>query len=244
MSPILKKLFVLSSISVLLVICSANAKADPYLIQSGSVTASGISGNSTFVFAVGGSNASMSALTSTSGGSIAASQCFAGGPCIPGFSVNLSSNTGALAPSDFPSSGTVVLNGQTYFISSGLGPLPPFPGLAVTGSASFTAGSVIIPVSDAPTVTLTAPFTMDSHWIGRWDSGNIFFDFSGSGTATLVLNRVASKEGDPTYSLQSVTYNFSPTAVPEPATMIMLGTGLASVGLKAIMKRRRAHRRS
>jgi hypothetical protein len=173
----LRNLLACAAVTFLILVGTTNTRADSFVINGGYIVAQGVSSNFSFTFGISGAGSGMSARASTSGGGIAAANCFSGGPCIPGSSVNLSSNTGILDPTDFLG-GFVVVNGTQYSIS----------GMGLVGSAVFTAGSVVIPFSDDPTVTLTAPFTMDSRWGGRSDAGNIFFDFSGSGIATLVLN--------------------------------------------------------
>jgi hypothetical protein len=235
--PRLSKSFLtLIAVSVLLV-CSVRTNAESFLINSGSVTAGRSAIFNSFTLNIAGASSAMSARVSTFGGSIAAAnQCFTSGPCIPGTSVSLGSNTGPLGPTDFLSGGTVVLNGSKYFIATETFPPPGF--LALSGSLLFSAGSVNIPITDDPTITLTAPFTMSGGFGGHNESGTFSFDFTGSGIATLVLDRAGTDRGNPTYTFRSLTYAFSPTSIPEPVTIVLLGTGLVGVGIKARKRRR------
>lgn len=65
---------------------------------------------------------------------------------------------------------------------------------------------------------------------------------SGQGIATLILDSFFSESQGRIYHLRSLTFNFAPdapAAVPEPATLILPGTGLT-----AVAARYRRHRRS
>ncbi|HEV2801709.1 MAG TPA: PEP-CTERM sorting domain-containing protein [Pyrinomonadaceae bacterium] len=109
----------------------------------------------------------------------------------------------------------------------------------------FNAPLVAIPLDNSPLVTINVPFTMTGN-IGLWldpDQPPAFFTttVSGQGIATMQLSGVFTESHGWLYNFQSITYNFSPAApaaVPEPATLILFGTGIAAV---AARYRRRRH---
>jgi hypothetical protein len=242
MRPRVKTLLTSTAIFILTLTYAHAAKADSFVIQNGTVVAQRSVLN-VFTISIAGTGAAMSSGIRTFGGNIsAANQCFAGGPCVAGSSINLGSGTGPLNPSDF-TGGFVEINGTHYFISTSIVSLPPPGGLAISGSAFFLAGNVIIPVTDDEMVTLTSPFTMTSGFVGRGDSGTFLFDFTGSGIATIVLTGAQSANGGRTYVFQSITYAFTPTAVPEPTTIVTLALGLSGLGAR-FFKKQRARKKS
>jgi hypothetical protein len=89
---------------------------------------------------------------------------------------------------------------------------------------------------------LTTPFDMVGtiHVHPLDDPGSVIFstEIRGSGIATLTLRRPG---GNPQagFEIDTARYDFSPAAVPEPATVILLTTGLAGI---VVRKCRRALR--
>ena len=110
----------------------------------------------------------------------------------------------------------------------------------------FTGPGVVIPSSAAETdlVTLTMPFdmtgTINVHDVN--DPGPVIFSttINGSGIATLVLRRPAGNpEG---FAVTEARYDFTQSPIPEPATMILLTTGIAGIVGKKYRARLRSKR--
>ena len=151
--------------------------------------------------------------------------------CSAGSSLTLSGATGFWAFSDV--SGTMTINGVTFTFVNQL--TPTLPQVTGSGSISFAGGSVDIPFSDDPLVRLSAPFSITSGSLsGRAINGSVGLNFSGFGIGTLTL----SNQGNGRYVATGLTYTFQPEPVPEPATVILLASGLTGI---AVRYRKRKH---
>lgn len=93
---------------------------------------------------------------------------------------------------------------------------------------SITAGSVMAPSEG----TAFTPFTFSGTLSGTTQSGlSGTLQLTGDGFATGYWNR---------HGWMATTYNFGEAAVPEPASLFLLGTGLAAIG--GLRRRIRAQR--
>lgn len=116
--------------------------------------------------------------------------------------------------------------GQTYYINR-------------ASALVFTSAVVIVP-TDVPVLFIDVPFTLSgtvflTDDIGRHNPPVFTFELSGAGIARITLGSV----GGGIYVIRNISYTFlPPEAVPEPATLTLLGTGLAA----ALLRRRRKGR--
>lgn len=155
--------------------------------------------------------------------------CF---PCRAGDRINISLHR----VGDDIRSGPATVGGVTY------------GRLFYEGEMSFLSNPVMVPYGDSPLVTITTGFVFSSDPLrGCSESvhsgcrGEVFSHaMSGSGIATLQLrSRFDEARGYRLYDSPTIRYDFESTEpIPEPATVLLLGTGIA--GLAARFRRRRS----
>ena len=212
--------------AVLLVACAvlpSAAGADPVRITSGFLSVDGLSTPGPFQLIGDNVNLAGFSQSQTAG----PTWCF---PCEPGDTIDLGSRYLA----DF-GRGTATVNGTHY------------PNVMLAGPVIFSAPSVTAPATPGP-FTVERPFTFEATVRGIADYnlptertvfGGLQLFGHGTVTASFAASPVSSEQ-PLLFSFDSVRYDFSAAdPVPEPATLVLLGSGLA-----ALAGRHARHRRS
>lgn len=209
----------LCSLVLITVFAPTPTRADPIVVTGGTVTVTGILGSAQG--SLTGDNLLVTGLGGDTG-SFAPQHCF---PCAGGSTLPI---TGFFAGSVL-GAGTANINGM-LFTNIGWG-----------GQMSFNGGSVIVP-SVLNDVTITVPFTFTADLHGcsvNCVTNPILFTVQlvGSGIATIHLDSFGLNGfGQPIFGFSSATFQFE--EVPEPASIMLLGGGLAL--LTAKLRRRRS----
>ena len=201
----------------------ATATADPIAITSGSLVLTERGG---LLHIEGGRGLVVDARGS---GRATIMECGPIAPCAPGSTVTL--DTGWVG-SDI--GGEATIDGETF---------PVALGTQTTGAlAAIFSGSIVMPgFAGTDLVSATAPFTFFGRLSYPAPLGTVPpspVDLTGRGTATVDLQWISASGS---WNVSGATYAFQPLDVepiPEPTTLILVGSGLA-----ALVRRHRVRRR-
>jgi PEP-CTERM motif len=217
---------ILTLLVIFLFVGAYEAHADPLIITSGFLTRSPAQVSPTYSFV--GQDFNVSGQGNGSGGH--SLNC---GTCQVGSTANITVTYAGMALG----SGPATINGISY------------SNLFYTGTIQFSSSGIIGPPLDPTSsiITITSPFTMSGDFSGYLADPNIsgpqtpIFSTLLSGQGIAMIQLVGSGMPGNPRSVYSVTYYFQADPIPEPATLLLLGSGLAGVAAR-VRKRRQAHK--
>jgi hypothetical protein len=202
---------------------ATRASADPVTITRGSIVLSEPSMFQAGSIAIGGTQgfAIEGRVNSGEGRIDPLGQCF---PCEPTADFSVGANLGT-----FAIRGKATLNGETY-----------------TDINSFSSnnfvflvliGTTVLPPVNGSSLVLRAPFRVAAESFFTYEGSDLpdltTVSLAGRGTATVSFHASPSV---PAWEFSQMRYEFVPT--PEPATLVLVGGGIAATLLRARTRRR------
>lgn len=209
----------LCTLLLIVVFTPATAVADPVVVTGGFVFVSGLHGP---VYSLVGNNF---AVTGGAGdfGATGPALC---SPCVAGQLIPLNS----LYIGRSLGMGTATVDGSF------------FGDVIFRGEFNLTGDPFLIPDTTSA-LTLTAPFSFAGVLVGcpRGDpdcpTPLFTTQLTGSGLATVNLSVIFDFQGRPLFEFVNVNYAFNQN-IPEPASILLLVSGLAALGVKKLKRKR------
>jgi hypothetical protein len=209
----------LCTLLLIVVFTPATTRADPVVITGGFIFVSGMHGP---LYSLVGNNF---AVIGGAGdhGATGPGLC---APCVAGAVIPLNSSYVGLSLG----MGSAIVDGSFY------------PDVIFRGVFDLAGDPIVIPDSTSR-LTLTAPFSFSGVIVGcpRGDPNcpaPLFTtQLTGTGLATVNLSVIFDFQGRPLFEFEDVTYAFNQN-IPEPASILLLVTGLAALGVKKLKRKR------